>query len=61
MKVFKAHSLPYSEFFWSLFYRIQIEYEEIIRISPHLVRMRENTDQKNSKYGHFSRSDFGMP
>ena len=22
-----------------------------------LVRMRENTDQKNSEYGHFSRSD----
>ena len=29
----------------------------ILRISPHSVRMRENTDQKNSEYGHFSRSD----
>ena len=24
---------------------------------PYLVWMREKTDQKNSKYGHFSRSD----
>ena len=24
---------------------------------PYLVKMRENTDQNNSKYGHFSRSD----
>ena len=26
-------------------------------ISPHSVRMRENTDQKNSVFGHYSRSD----
>ena len=39
----------YSEFFWSTFCRNQIEYWEI-------VQMRENTDQKNSKYGQFSRS-----
>ena len=26
--------------------------------SPYLVWMRENTDQKNSKYGHFSRSEY---
>ena len=26
------------------------------RISPYSVRMRENTDQKNSEYGHFSGS-----
>ena len=25
---------------------------------PYSVRMRENTDQKNYKYGHFSRNDF---
>ena len=25
--------------------------------SPYSVRIRENTDQKNSKYGYFSRSD----
>ena len=32
------------------------QYGEILRISPYSVRMRENTDQKNSKYGHFSRN-----
>ena len=26
---------------------------------PYSVRMRENTDQNNSEYGHFSRSDNG--
>ena len=31
--------------------------EEILRISPYSVRIRENTDQKNSEYGHFSRSE----
>ena len=39
---------PYSEFFWSVFSRIRTEYS---------VPMRENTDQKNSEYGRFSRSD----
>ena len=34
-----------TEFFWSIFSCIR-------------VRTRENTDQKNSKYGHFSHSDF---
>ena len=47
---------PYSEFFWSIFSRIRTEYGEIQSISPYPVRMRENTDQKNSEYGHFSRS-----
>ena len=47
---------PYSEFFWSVFSRIQTEYGEILRNGPYSVRMRENTDQKNSKYRHFSRS-----
>ena len=28
----------------------------LLRISPHSVRMRENTDQNNFDYGHFSRS-----
>ena len=28
----------------------------ILRISPYSVRMRENTDQNNSEYGHFLRS-----
>ena len=47
---------PYSEFFWSAFSRIQTECGEIRSISPYSVRLRENTDQKISEYGHFSRS-----
>ena len=42
---------PYSEIFWSVFSRIQTEYG-----ASHSVRMRENTDQENSEYGHSSRS-----
>ena len=49
---------PYSEFLWSLFTRIRTEYRQILFISPFLVQMWENTDQKNSKYGRFSRSVF---
>ena len=41
---------------WSVFSRIWTEYGEIRNISPFSVRMRENTHQNNSKYGHFSRS-----
>ena len=48
---------PYLEFFWSAFSCISTEYGEIRNISPYSVRMRENTDQKNSKPGHFSRSE----
>ena len=35
----------------------RIEYREIRSISPNSVRMRENADQSNPKYGHFSHSD----
>ena len=45
-----------SRLFWSVFSRIRTEYREILRISPYSVRMRENTDQNNSEYGHFLRS-----
>ena len=31
------------------------EYGEILLISPYLAQMRENMDQKNFEYGHFSR------
>ena len=48
-------NFPYSEFFWSAFSRIRTEYVDIRSISPYSVRMRENTDQKNSEEGHFSR------
>ena len=37
-------------------FRIQTEYWEIRNISLHSVQMRKNVYQKNSKYGHFSRS-----
>ena len=48
---------PYSNFLWSLFSRIWTDYGEILRISPHSVEMRENTDQKNPFHSfHFSRS-----
>ena len=41
---------PYSEFFWSVFSHIRTGH------APYSVWMRENTDQKNSEYGHFLRS-----
>ena len=47
---------PYSQLLWSTVSRIQIEYGEILHISPNSVRMRENADQNNSEYGHFLRS-----
>ena len=43
-------------FSYSVFSRIRIEYGEIRCISPNSVQMRKNRDQKNSEYGHFSRS-----
>ena len=46
--------LPYLELFWSAFSRIRTEY---LRISPYSVRMRENANQNNSEYEHFSRSE----
>ena len=47
---------PHSGFFWSVFSCLRTEYGEMRSISPYSVRIRENTDQKNSEYGHFSRS-----
>ena len=46
---------PFSELFWCAFSRIRTKYEEMLRISPYSVRMRENADQNNSEYGHFLR------
>ena len=46
---------PYSELFWPAFFCILTKYGEIL--SPYSVRMRENADQNNSEYGHFSRGD----
>ena len=39
-------SVQIGSFFWSVFSRIRTEYGEIRSISPYLVRIRENTDQK---------------
>ena len=48
MKRLQGHSLcekcPNTEFF-------------LVRIFLHLVRIQENTDQKNPVFGHFPRSD----
>ena len=29
----------------------------LLRITPYLLRMRENTDQKNTDYGHFAHGE----
>ena len=47
---------PHLEFSWSVFLRIWTKYENIRSIYPYSVQMRENTDQKNFEYGHFSSS-----
>ena len=66
MKIVKSFALrekcSYSELFWSVFSRIRTEYREILPISPYSVRMRENTYQNNSKYGHVLHSveEFGL-
>ena len=39
----------------AVFSRSRTEYEDIQSISPYSVRMPEETDQNNSKYGHFLR------
>ena len=52
---------PHSDLFWSIFSRIRIEYREIRGISPYSPRMRENADQNNSEYGHFSQWSCAVP
>ena len=49
---------PCSEFFWSVFSRIRTEYGDLRSKSPYSFRMRETTNQKNSKYRHFLRNDY---
>ena len=46
---------PYPELFWSGYSRIWNEYGESFSLLS--VRIRENTDQNNSEYEHFSRND----
>ena len=43
--------------FRQYFPRIRTEYGETRSISPYLLQMRKNTDQENSEYGHYSRSE----
>ena len=50
----------YLELLWSVFSGIRTEYEEILHFSPYLVRMRENTGQNNTEYGHFLGSVIGL-
>ena len=54
----KRHPLhkkcPYSELFLSAFSRIRTEYGDLQSKSPYSARMRENVDQKNPEYGHFT-------
>ena len=44
---------PCSEFFWSVFFRTQTEYEDLQGKYRYSVRMRENTDQKSFEYEYF--------
>ena len=44
---------PYSEFFWSAFFRIWTEFGDLLSKSLYSVQMWENMDQKNSEYGNF--------
>ena len=57
-----THSLrekcTYLELSWPAFSRIWTEYGDLLSKSPYSHRMQENTDQKNSKYGHISHSDY---
>ena len=48
---------PHSELFWCIFSRIRSEEGEILRISLYSVRMRENSHQNNTEYGHLLLSD----
>ena len=47
----------YPECFWPISFLIRTEYEKIRNISPYSVWIQENTDQKNSEYGHFLRNE----
>ena len=49
---------PYLELFCSAFSRTRTEYGEIRSISPYSVRVRENAEQNNVEYEHFSCSLF---
>ena len=50
---FMRKKCPCSGVFWHLYSRIWNEYGDLRIKSAYSVRMLENTDQKNSKYGYF--------
>ena len=50
-------SVRIRSFFWSVFSHIRTECGVIRSISPYSVQMQKIADQKNSEYGHFSRSN----
>ena len=47
---------PYLKFFMSVFSCIWTKYGDLLCKFSYSVQMTENTDQKNPKYGHFSRN-----
>ena len=47
---------PYLELFWFIFFHIWTEYRDLQSTFLYSVKIRENADQKNSKYGRFLRS-----
>ena len=52
---YSAWKVPYLEIFCSVFPRIQTQHVRSVFL--YTVRMWENMIQKNSEYGHLSRSD----
>ena len=57
-RVITAWKVPVMKLFWFAFSRIRTWYGEILRIFTYSVRIRENADQNNFEYGHFSRSEY---
>ena len=47
-------SVQIRSFSWSVFPCIRTEYGDLLRKSPYSVRIQENTDQKNSVFGHLT-------
>ena len=47
-----------TQFFWSVFSSIRTKYGDLRRTCPYLVQILENTDHKNSVFGHFSDSGY---
>ena len=49
---------PYSEFFWFVISQILTEYGHLLCKSLDSVGIQKNATRKNSKYGHFFRSEY---